>query len=89
MITLGDCIGMSGLTEDELQVIAEHEHVPIVVAAEVGFKLLQTPKGIYTLRQYILESLELAAASGQRERERHLRNVLAHFSAKYPVRSAL
>ncbi len=30
MIPLGDCIGMCGLTEEEILAIAEHEHLPEV-----------------------------------------------------------
>ena len=33
MITLEDCIGMCGLTEEEVLAIAEHEHLPEVAAA--------------------------------------------------------
>jgi hypothetical protein len=36
MITIDDCIGLSGLTEDEVDAIAEHEHLPEIVAAELG-----------------------------------------------------
>ena len=34
MITLEDCIGMCGLTEEEVLAIAEHEHLPEVAAEQ-------------------------------------------------------
>ena len=38
MITLEDCIAFCGLTEEEVMALAEHEHVPEIVAAglEIG-----------------------------------------------------
>jgi len=36
MLTLDDCIELSELTEEEILAIAEHEHVPEMVALERG-----------------------------------------------------
>jgi hypothetical protein len=33
MISLEDCVGMCGLTKEEVLAIAEHEHVPEIAAA--------------------------------------------------------
>jgi hypothetical protein len=33
MITLEDCVALCGLTEEEVLVIAEHEHMPEIAAA--------------------------------------------------------
>ena len=32
VVTMDECIGMSGLSEDELDVVARHEHVPLMVS---------------------------------------------------------
>jgi hypothetical protein len=32
MISLEDCVGLSGLTEEEVLAIAEHEHIPEIAA---------------------------------------------------------
>lgn len=85
MLTLQDCVGISGLTPEEVRVIAEHEDVPDIVATEIGNALLASPQGTYLLRQYILELLERAAEHGQLERERWLREALARFSATHCV----
>src|ERR1700687_1954755 len=53
-------IGMSDLTDDEIAVIAEHEQVPAIVAAELGHGLLKTPKGVFILKGYISDVLEQA-----------------------------
>jgi hypothetical protein len=43
MITLGDCIGFCGLTEEEVLAIAEHEHLPEITAAALA-QYLSLPK---------------------------------------------
>ena len=85
MLTLQDCVGIAGLTPNEVGVIAEHDQVPEIVAAEIGNALLTTPQGTYTLRRYILEMLERAAEHRQLDREKHLRDVLTVFNAAHPV----
>ena len=39
MLTLEDCIGLSGLDEEEILAIAEHEHIPEMAALEMGYYL--------------------------------------------------
>ena len=39
MLTLEDCIGLSGLTEEEILAIAQHEHIPQIAATELGNRL--------------------------------------------------
>jgi hypothetical protein len=85
MLTLDECIGMSGLTEDEIAVVAEHQRVPEIVAAEIGHALLATPKGIYTLRCWIVDLLERAVQTGRRDRAKHFDRVLARFNAAHPT----
>ena len=85
MLTLDECIGMSGLTEDEIAVIAEHEHVPEIVAVERGHALLKTPKGTYVLRCYISDLLERAKLAGKRDKVKRLDLLLTRFNAAHPT----
>ena len=85
MLTLDECIGMSGLTEDEIEVISEHRHLPEIVAVQVGHTLLKTAKGRFVLRGYISDLLAQAKLAGRRDRARHLDNVLTQFMARYPT----
>ena len=55
MLSLDDCIAMSGPTEEEVAIVAEHEHLSMMVTVEIGYTLLKTPKGVFTLRCYIAE----------------------------------
>jgi hypothetical protein len=45
MITLEDCIGLSGLTEEEVLALAEHEHLPEICAAALAQYLLSQEQG--------------------------------------------
>ena len=36
MLTLQDCIELSELSEEEILAIAEHEHIPEMLAIELG-----------------------------------------------------
>lgn len=85
MISLDECIGMSGLQEDEVAVVAEHEHVPLMIAAELAQTLLETPKGLYRLHEMFQDRLAVLAAGRDRKKERALADLYAHFMARYPV----
>lgn len=89
MLSLNDCIAMSGLTEEEVAIVAEHEHFSMMIAAELGYTLLKTPKGVFTLRCYIAEVLEQAKLVGNREKVKHVDRVLAGFNAAHPPRRVL
>jgi len=67
LLTSDECVGMSGSTEDEIAVIAEHQHLPLIVAAGLAQTLLTSPKGKYVLRSYICDLLAQAKMSGQRD----------------------
>jgi hypothetical protein len=45
MLSLEDCIALSGLTEDEVLAIAQHEHIPEIAAAELGNYLSRSADG--------------------------------------------
>ena len=53
MLTIEDCIGLSGLTEDEIAAVAEHEHLPTMLALEMGSYLCRTAAGQAKLESMI------------------------------------
>ncbi|WP_330874613.1 hypothetical protein [Azospirillum brasilense] len=79
MITIEDCIGLSGLTREEIDAIAEHEHLPEIVAAELGSYLDQTPEGQRTIRRMIEDDIAHAVACRDMKRAGVLKIVLAHY----------
>jgi hypothetical protein len=79
MITIEDCIGLSGLTEEEIDAIAEHEHLPEIVAAELGSYLVATETGQAEIRRMIEEDIAEAVESGHPQRAAVLKLALCHF----------
>ena len=83
MITMEDCIGMCGLTEDEVDAIAAHEHLPEIVAAELGSYLVATEVGQVEIGRMIEDDIAEARAHGRHERAAVLKLCLCHFLQKH------
>ena len=79
MLTIEDCIELSELTEEEILAIAEHEHVPEMVAVELGNYLTHTASGEKRIKRMIIDDIEAARAMGDHHRVTMLKMVLKHF----------
>jgi hypothetical protein len=79
MLTFEDCLGLCDLTEEEVAAIAEHEHIPEIVAIELGNYLIHTPDGVPAIKRIILDDIEAAKARGDMKHALALRLVLRHF----------
>lgn len=79
VLSLDDCIALSDLTEEEVAAIAEHEHIPAIVAAELGNYLVHCPDGVPRLKRMIIEDIEAARHRGDLDHCLKLRLVLHHF----------
>ena len=88
-MTLKDCIDMSDLSDAEIAAIAEHEHVPEIVAAEIGCKLVHTSAGCTVLKRYFRENLTHAKAHHMDEKAKELALLLRRFDGAHPARSRL
>jgi hypothetical protein len=84
MLTLQDCIGLSELTEDEVDAIAEHEHTPEIIAAEEGRWLVETEAGERRIKKMIKEDIEDAQRRGDFRHSAKLKMVLKHFVETHP-----
>jgi hypothetical protein len=84
MITLEDCIALSGLTEQEVLAIAGHEHVPEIAAAAIGRYLLKEPNGADKIRDMMRDDIHDALSRGDKEHASELLMVLRHFLATHP-----
>ncbi|HRP97676.1 MAG TPA: hypothetical protein PL143_15655 [Rhodocyclaceae bacterium] len=85
MLTLADCLDFIDLDQDTIDVIAEYEKLPPIVAAELGDRLLASRRGIYRLHDMYRELIARAAATRTLEREKALRRAYAAFTRKYPM----
>lgn len=61
MLSMVDCIAFSGLTPDQLEAVACHKHVPVIVAAEWAETALDTPDGPHEVETVLAEEAQLAA----------------------------
>jgi hypothetical protein len=84
MISWHDCIALCGFNEAEVRAIAEHEHVPDVVAAGLANSLLKQAHGIESVRHMIVEDIKVAHDSGDLRHARELLVCLQHFLNEHP-----
>jgi hypothetical protein len=85
VITLEDCIALCGLTEQEVLAIAEHEHVPEIVAAAMARYLLKEPHGGEKIRDMIRDDIRETLKRGDRDHARELFMTLRHFLDVHPA----
>ena len=57
MITLEDCVGLCGLTEEEVLAIAEHEHLPEIAATSLAAYLLSQQQGSEKVLNMIVDDI--------------------------------
>lgn len=84
MLTYEDCIGLCGLTDEEVEALSVHEHIPEIVAAELGSYLIERADGERFIAAAIVDDLEAARRSGDREAIARYEGVLKHFVATHP-----
>jgi hypothetical protein len=79
MISLEDCIGLCGLTEEEVLAIAEHEHMPEIAATALAQYLMSDGHGSDKVRDMIIDDIRRAEAAGDKQHLLTLLHVLHHF----------
>ncbi len=84
MISIDDCIALCGLTEDEVLAIAEHEHIPEIVAASLAADLLRRGDGPEHIRDMIRDDIRDALHRGDIPHARELLAILQHFAVVHP-----
>ena len=85
MITMQDCIGLCSLTEAEVDAIAEHEHLPGMVALELGFWLARTPEGQDRILWMIEDDIGYARSHGHWAHVQELQDVRTHYVESHPT----
>ncbi len=85
MLTYEDCVGLAELTEEEIEAIARHEHLPEMIAAELGNYLVHDPDGVPKIKRIILDDIEQARERGEQQQQvARLKLVLRQFIATHP-----
>jgi hypothetical protein len=84
MITLEDCVGFCGLTEEEVLAIAEHEHLPEIAATAFAQYLLSQKHGSEKVRDMIVDDIRRAQFGRDKQKVLMLLHVLHHFLKTHP-----
>ena len=84
MLTLKECMDLTGLEVEEIEAIAEHERIPQIVAAELGYVLVATADGRRRIRSMICDDMECARRSGNQDRAAELGRVLSNYVGMHP-----
>lgn len=85
MLSMKDCLDYCDLTEEEIELIAEHEDIPDVAAAQLACGLVQTPEGVLLLTHCMQELAERAITRGDGQRAEYVLTVWKRFMADHPV----
>ena len=83
LLTVQECVDMSELSNEAIRAIAEHKHVPEVVAAELGQEMLKSTGGIAEIQRILEEDLELAVQAGEQHMINGCKRALERFIASY------
>ncbi|MBT3398833.1 MAG: hypothetical protein HOL07_02060 [Rhodospirillaceae bacterium] len=84
MLTREDCLALCELTEGEVEAIAEHEHVPEMIAMEMGQYLCHTTDGEARIKRMIVDDIQTSRSSGNIAHTAKLVSVLRHFVEHHP-----
>ena len=79
MLTFDDCLALCGLSEEEVRAIAEHEHLPPIVALELGDCLMHGPAGELLINHMVIDDIRAAERRGDPVRAAQLKQTLRHF----------
>jgi hypothetical protein len=85
MLTFEDCVAFSELTDEEIAAIAEHEHLPMIVAAELGNHLIHAD-GMPQIERMVADDIAAADRRGDHRHALALKLVLRHFVEHHPTR---
>lgn len=84
MITLEDCIAFSGLTEQEVIAIADHEIISEIVANALMQYLQSKDHGSERVRDMIVNDIREARQRNDKGRVQLLLHVLHHYLTEHP-----
>lgn len=87
MLSFQDVIDYCDLERGEIEAIAEHEHIPVTVAAELSEQLLCSPEGVCRLHSMIIENMQHAIETGHYEHVHDLAITYQHLQRTHPIPS--
>ena len=80
MLSTQDCLDYCDLTEDEVALLAHHEHLPYPSAVQLACGLVQTDEGTKTMRCILKDCVCEAETCGEGLNKAAARRALKQFS---------
>ena len=84
MLTLQDCIGFVGLTPEQVEAIADHEHLEMILATEWAECILDKPNGCMIVEGVLADEVDHWRCHGDSQRSRRYQAGLDEFVHHYP-----
>ncbi|MEO5374815.1 MAG: hypothetical protein H7840_11130 [Alphaproteobacteria bacterium] len=84
MLQLTDCVAFSGLTDPQLEAVATHKHMPMIIAAGWAENMVCCEEGCVMIEGMIEEEIACACAHGSRECAERYRAGLVEFHRDHP-----
>ena len=85
MLSMQDVLDYCDLDRGEIEAVAEHEHIPLTIAAELGETLLSSPDGVFHLHEMIIEDMQHALDCGRFAHVRELAETYEHLKRTHPL----
>lgn len=85
MLTIQDCLDYCDLTDDEVDLFAEHEHIPREIAGPLVCSLVQTDEGVQLVCSCLSELVQEAMSIGELDEAEHVLHVYAQFRSTHPL----
>ncbi len=85
MLSIQDVLDYCDLDPGEIAAVAEHEHLPTMLAAELSEMLLSTPDGVFQLHSMIIENMQQALEAGRYEHVQELAKTYEHLQRTHPL----
>ncbi len=79
MLTLQECIDFGTLTPEQVEAIADHQGLEMIVATDWAERVLDRPDGGEVIRKILADRVAAARAQGDRVRSRRYQACLDEF----------
>jgi hypothetical protein len=79
MLTFEDCLHYCDLSEVAVEVVAEHEHLPEMVACELASYLMGSHEGKKLFMRFLEDDLQAAILNQDTRKLTHLNNLKLEF----------
>ena len=84
MLSLEDCIAFSGLTSEQLDAVACHEHLPLILVAEWAETVLEAEDGCARVAAILAEEVDIAPLH-YKDRVESWKHGLEEFRRDHPL----